>query len=153
MSISFACECGKTFNVAEEYAGKRTKCPACGVELTFPESEPEHLSDEDKAFRALADGPDAEPTPTPAPLWNEPTTDDTPDQAESKVVAPYPPTEPRSTRTDDYNPRLNMGIGALTGGAVWMGCILVFGGEFSFVAVFLLLYGVFSCLSGLVYRR
>ena len=35
--IEFACEnCGKKFKVAEEHAGKRTKCPACENALTIP---------------------------------------------------------------------------------------------------------------------
>jgi hypothetical protein len=71
MSISFACECGKSFSVRDEFAGKRTKCPACGSALTVPgpateqTPEPEELSDEDKAFRALAEAPDPEPSAAP----------------------------------------------------------------------------------------
>jgi hypothetical protein len=66
MSISFACACGKGFSVRDEFAGKRTKCPACGSALTVPpaadsQTEPE-LSDEDKAFRALAEAPEPEPS-------------------------------------------------------------------------------------------
>jgi hypothetical protein len=66
MSISFACECGKNFGVRDEFAGKRTKCPACGSALTVPTpaTEPQtapELSDEDKAFRALAEAPEPEP--------------------------------------------------------------------------------------------
>jgi hypothetical protein len=36
MSITFSCECSKTFNVADDLAGKRTKCPACGASLLVP---------------------------------------------------------------------------------------------------------------------
>jgi hypothetical protein len=63
MSIQFACECGKQFSVKDEFAGKRTKCPACGGALTvpMPATEPDDLSEEDKAFRALEEAPDAEP--------------------------------------------------------------------------------------------
>jgi hypothetical protein len=73
MPITFDCDCGKQFTVADEFAGKRTKCPACKSALTVPETTPtppaaeeEALSDEDKAFRALAEAPDPEPTAAPA---------------------------------------------------------------------------------------
>lgn len=66
MPIEFACECGKAFKVADEYAGKRTKCPACGqpvVVPTPPAPPAEEPADEDAAFRALTDGDDPEPAP------------------------------------------------------------------------------------------
>jgi hypothetical protein len=75
MPIAFACECGKPFTVADEYAGKRTKCPTCGAALTvpLPESEPEQLSEEDKAFRALAEDPEpaARPPVAQSGAWSE----------------------------------------------------------------------------------
>lgn len=37
MSIEFKCEhCGKGFRAADEHAGKRTKCPACGQSVYIP---------------------------------------------------------------------------------------------------------------------
>jgi hypothetical protein len=65
MSISFACACGKNFTVADEYAGKRTKCPACGAPLTVPapagEPAPQKSeSEEDAAYRALLEAPEAD---------------------------------------------------------------------------------------------
>lgn len=36
MPISFACRCGKKFQVKDDWAGKKSKCPACGAVLTIP---------------------------------------------------------------------------------------------------------------------
>jgi hypothetical protein len=36
MSILIACNCGKRFKAADQFAGKRTKCPGCGQTLTIP---------------------------------------------------------------------------------------------------------------------
>jgi hypothetical protein len=65
MPISFDCPCGKNFTVGDEYAGKRTKCPACGAPLVVPTPEPEpepvkSESEEDAAYRALMEAPEAE---------------------------------------------------------------------------------------------
>jgi hypothetical protein len=70
MPISFACACGREFAVGVEYAGKRTKCPACGAGMTVPAPAaapvpPKAESEEDAAFRALIDAPDAEPSAAP----------------------------------------------------------------------------------------
>lgn len=73
MPIAFACECGKSFSVGDEHAGKRTKCPKCGAALTVPTPATSEMSDEDKAFAALADAPD-EPRPAsrPSPSYDPP---------------------------------------------------------------------------------
>ena len=36
MAIKFACECGKTFSVADELVGRRGKCAACGRPTVVP---------------------------------------------------------------------------------------------------------------------
>jgi WD40 repeat protein len=36
MAIAFKCPCGNLFKVGDEYAGKRTTCPACGAKLKVP---------------------------------------------------------------------------------------------------------------------
>lgn len=36
MAIRIQCKCGKSFNVAEQYAGRRTKCKNCGAEIVIP---------------------------------------------------------------------------------------------------------------------
>lgn len=63
MPIEFACECGKAFKVADEFAGKRSKCPACGQPVVVPTPPPTEESAEDAALRALTEGDDPEPAP------------------------------------------------------------------------------------------
>lgn len=41
MSIAVTCSCGKSFRVKDEYAGRRGKCPACGVAVTIPAADVE----------------------------------------------------------------------------------------------------------------
>jgi hypothetical protein len=36
MAIQFACSCGRKLQAADEHAGRRVKCPACGAETTVP---------------------------------------------------------------------------------------------------------------------
>lgn len=45
MPITFNCDCGKAFSVKDEYAGRRTSCPACGAALTVPAPAAGELSD------------------------------------------------------------------------------------------------------------
>jgi hypothetical protein len=39
MAILFHCECGRRGKVADEYAGRRIKCPACGRVQRLPDAE------------------------------------------------------------------------------------------------------------------
>src|SRR5262249_2455721 len=36
MPIEFKCKCGKLLSAREEHAGRVTRCPACGNDLTIP---------------------------------------------------------------------------------------------------------------------
>ncbi|APW61988.1 DUF1559 domain-containing protein [Paludisphaera borealis] len=66
MSISVTCECGRRFEMLDEYAGLRVRCPGCGGELTLPEpaspgawllpEEPEPTATSGKAIASLALG-------------------------------------------------------------------------------------------------
>jgi len=40
MPIEFPCTCGKRLKVADEHAGKRVRCPVCGVPQLVPDAEP-----------------------------------------------------------------------------------------------------------------
>ncbi|HEX4612604.1 MAG TPA: hypothetical protein VH092_30700 [Urbifossiella sp.] len=84
MPINFACACGKIFRVADEFAGKRTKCVACTAPLTVPGPTP---SAEDDAFRMLqdAEAPDRSARP-PQRDWDVP----------PRPLAPLPPPPPPS---------------------------------------------------------
>lgn len=39
--INFSCECGKAFEVDDQYAGRKIKCKQCGQALHVPEPPPE----------------------------------------------------------------------------------------------------------------
>ena len=64
MAISFACDCGKAFQVKDELAGRRARCPACGRILTVPPAAP-----------AAATYDLAEPVAPPSPPIARPSTD------------------------------------------------------------------------------
>jgi hypothetical protein len=36
MPIQFSCACGRQLQASDEHAGRRTRCPACGQEMTIP---------------------------------------------------------------------------------------------------------------------
>src|SRR5437870_8157476 len=36
MPITFTCDCGKQLQAEDQYAGRTTRCPACGRELPIP---------------------------------------------------------------------------------------------------------------------
>lgn len=95
MAISFACQCGKQLKVAEQYAGKRAKCPACAGVVTVPVQEA--LAPEDAAFEMLSADPDPEPARALKPAarqWEEP--DQTPYPMKSAVAEA--PTTKKSDR-------------------------------------------------------
>jgi hypothetical protein len=50
--VRFNCDCGQPMQTQAEYAGKRTKCPACGTTLTIPGSSPETQAYTDRPARA-----------------------------------------------------------------------------------------------------
>jgi len=52
MPITLACECGRQFKIADEQAGKRAKCPTCGVTQDVPSQE-DIVTD----LEVVADGP------------------------------------------------------------------------------------------------
>ncbi len=63
MAIEFSCDCGKLIRVAEQFAGRRAKCPACGRPLTIPQPEPSvDEIDGDLLYEAIGGTPD-DPVP------------------------------------------------------------------------------------------
>ena len=75
--IEFVCAtCGKSLHVAEQFAGRRAKCPKCHTPVTIP--------------GAPVDRPDAAPTP-PADAASEPASEPAPEQpADPAATAPAP---------------------------------------------------------------
>ena len=82
MSITFACDCGKRYTVANELAGRQATCKVCGKVITVPRSAQKTPAARPAA--ATGDAGDKEgrvpplPTSTPSPVANqvdgEPTT-------------------------------------------------------------------------------
>lgn len=102
MPIEFACACGKAFKVADAYAGKRSKCTACGQPVVVPVPQPvpaDDPTDEDAAARALLDGDDPEPAPRTGGYAG---------RAESPPPRPVSPPPPRPVPTSaasSYTPK------------------------------------------------
>lgn len=69
MTIEFSCQCGKQIKVAEKFAGRSGKCPACGVVLAIPMPEaPDDDIDGDLLYEALGATPDTRPVDVPASM-------------------------------------------------------------------------------------
>ncbi len=65
MAIIFSCQCGKQIKVADKFAGRSGKCPACGGMITIPYPDPPDTdTDPDLIYEAL--GPKTDPEPQPA---------------------------------------------------------------------------------------
>ena len=71
MAITFSCQCGKQIKVADKFAGRRGKCPACGDVISIPHPEPDPISedaDADLIYEALS------PPSDPQPVQQQPQT-------------------------------------------------------------------------------
>ncbi len=164
MSISFACDCGKQLTVADVHAGKRAKCPACGNPVTVPaappppEAAPE--SDEDAAFRALAEGPDPAPSNRE---WRAPDVPTSPPPRPPAADTPKPPEKkrPKPKKSEVHDPyaergrKWNVDWGQIGGGIVGvvLGTALLLIGlannRFFIWSPFIIIGGAFGILNGL----
>lgn len=72
MAIQFACECGKQLQAKEEHAGRLTRCPGCGREMTIPDGAVQAVS----APRASRPPEQYADRPMAAPGGRERTEDD-----------------------------------------------------------------------------
>jgi hypothetical protein len=62
MAVSFTCECGKSLQTKEEFAGQRTRCPSCGAVQVIPApAEPEAMEPWTQDTIPLAPEPRSEP--------------------------------------------------------------------------------------------
>ncbi len=69
MAIEFSCQCGKRIKVADKFAGRQGKCPACGVVLTIPAPEaPDEDVDGDLLYEALGAPDDTRPAEVPGSM-------------------------------------------------------------------------------------
>ena len=88
MPIEFSCPCGQSFTVKDEFAGKKTKCPACKAALLVPQP----ATDEDAAFQMLAADGDSIPVTADPPRRDpDPEAIRPPNRP-----APSPPKRPKS---------------------------------------------------------
>ncbi len=62
MAIVFSCQCGKQIKVADKFAGRSGKCPACGGAITIPHPEPVD-ADPDLIYAALGANTQSDPEP------------------------------------------------------------------------------------------
>ena len=70
MAIEFSCECGKQIRVADQFAGRRAKCPGCGQPITIPQPDtPADEFDGDLLYEAIGGTKD---DPVPAEQVNCP---------------------------------------------------------------------------------
>lgn len=152
MPISFECPCGRAFNTGDEHAGKRTKCPQCGEPITVPTPAAAALSDEDKAFQALAEAPDPEPTAAPRTAF-----EDAPRPAPARAPIPGAARGPsyesrRPARSERAERSGTSGIHLTP--AVWGGLFsMLIGGGFTVLALSddrISIFGPIIFLSGLV---
>lgn len=162
MPIAFACECGKSFSVGDEHAGKRTKCPKCGAALTVPALAAPEMSDEDKAFAALEDAPD-EPRPAqrPAPSYDPPPPPPARGPKIPGAVAEEPPPpkrkrgpkyETRDSERSGYSgitisPTIIYGILMMIGAAAWFG-LGYSAGRIYFYPPILFVFGLITTVRG-----
>ena len=63
MPIRFRCKCGKGFKVADKFAGKRVKCPACGIAMVVPVPDVQPASESPRPEGELALEMEAPPSP------------------------------------------------------------------------------------------
>jgi hypothetical protein len=64
LSIQFSCQCGKQIKVADQFAGRQGKCPACGEVVTIPQPEVSDDIDGDLLYEALGGNSEPEPVAT-----------------------------------------------------------------------------------------
>ena len=72
MSISVACQCGKTLRAKDEFAGGRVKCPACGHSLVVPDIYSAALAESDSAIPSRP-RPERDRASRPPSLWSQAT--------------------------------------------------------------------------------
>jgi hypothetical protein len=152
MPIEFSCPCGRAFAVNDEFAGKKTRCPACKAALVVPQP----AADEDAAFEMLAADGDAIPE-TPAPPRRDPMPESLrpPDRP-----APPPPKPPRPiprSRDEDYqaprgislSPAVAGGLASMAIAAVWF-FVALSANRIAIFAPVVFVLGLISVIKGLL---
>lgn len=99
MAIVLKCECGKRLKTGDENAGRQGKCPQCGARVTFPALLSEPVDVESKLMGVLAsddeqgrvfdllDHAQADPTPKPFYIPDEPSPSPAPEARDAHLAA------------------------------------------------------------------
>ena len=168
MPIAFSCPCGKQFQVADDFAGKRTKCTGCGGPLTVPNPPPAEPAEDEcevvddplpvaKAapVRAVAAPPPASKLgasrwadkPAPRPVADDDEEDDRPAKPKKKKK------KHRTSESSGGGVTVSGGVVAglfmMLGAVVWLVVGLYFGWLFFYPPV-LFIIGLISLIKGLM---
>jgi DNA-directed RNA polymerase subunit RPC12/RpoP len=65
MPISLSCDCGRKIRVKDEHAGRKVRCPACGIVLEVPVPEMEVEVEGDASDYSITETPKSKPPPLP----------------------------------------------------------------------------------------
>lgn len=162
MPIDFACGCGKQFRVADEFAGKRSKCPTCGIAVSVPNAPPA-LTEEELAFRALNEGPEPEPNNRSwrEPSFNAPPTIPPKPIERAPVPSPVKKKPKKASSSDPYASRERRwsidwsrvaggGLGVLIGGGLLLGGLAV--GRFFIWSPVIIIGGLVGIINGLTHK-
>jgi len=113
VSILVVCQCGKKYQLKEELAGKRVRCPACQGTVQVPQPEPLELAPPTFSFDPLDDVLNSPNLPTtPAPAANP----------YGYQAASAPVASTNSPRHDSSTRRLLLTIGGFLGGMLLLAC-------------------------------
>jgi len=93
MPIKFTCDCGRSFQVKEEFAGRRARCAACGQIMTVPAA----TANEEEALAALlSEEQTAQPVPSRRERGHS-------EEEGPRRLPPRPPQLPQSFEVEDVS--------------------------------------------------
>ena len=129
MPIPLDCDCGRSFRIKEQLAGKKVRCPDCSTVLAVPAPD----ADDEVATALLADDPSDEHAPARR-SWQSPVESYTvaPAAARPAPAKPNPRPVVRRKRRESSGPRVAFEQGwfgsvnsGVVGGLLMMGIAVV----------------------------
>lgn len=132
MSIQFVCECGRSLKVKDESAGRKVRCPTCGIVIVVPTPASSENAADEAINELLAEGPP--PASPPKPMLEE---DDARFEEEKRPSLPaskprsMPPDPTREARVPrikkpdssysgiSIHPQIIIGVLMMVGAVVW----------------------------------
>lgn len=177
MPITFSCACGQQLEMADEYAGRQARCPACRAVVTVPSAtapvppplptaappkarlaDPDVTDDDHGAGAASLNPLDRRNTPSGRRRRDEDDedTDDRPRRFrrryEDDEDDDYEPRRRREPPKKLWNNRVTGGITSIVIAVIWGGILLALG-RTPIVAPILFIIGVISIIRGLATGR